>query len=306
MRPRALSALSIFGILVAACSSLTESSDGMRPIVFVRIAHNPESNVSGAYALYQVRLDGQPPLLIDLPVVDPVHPAVSPDGTQLAFWSLGSGLTVLSLDDGTLRTIDPGAPFLGLDRMGWSPSADRLVLGVTTVSYGSSLLILSLGDGTSREIGPGFRSPSWAADGSILVASGPGTEPRGLYRLDPAGGAPEVVVLPDSAPITDASFSPDGSELVFVRGVPQSLIHVARADGSSAHAITRVDSVLQNRDRRPVWSRDGRWIAFEREATRCDSNHVCRIRYDICVMRSDGTQLRNLTSGTPGGREPTW
>lgn len=62
-------------------------------------------------------------------------------------------------------------------------------------------------------------------------------------------------------------------------------------------AITRLTSDPAT-DLRPVWSPDGRWIAFEsnREGS----------TFHIYVMRPDGSGLRALTGGDSDDRRPVW
>jgi TolB protein len=100
------------------------------------------------------------------------------------------------------------------------------------------------------------------------------------------------------------SWSPDGRKIVLVRGpckretAPCPLhsgIYVVNSDGSGPHRLTR-----RRRDwdyGSPVWSPDGRRIAFDAEP-----------RYDevIYVMNADGSKLRQLTPDAAFDSEPSW
>jgi TolB protein len=60
-----------------------------------------------------------------------------------------------------------------------------------------------------------------------------------------------------------------------------------KADGSSKQNISKGVT----RDSEPVWSPDGQWIAFTRTAIKpSDSEQM-----DIWIMKSDGTEQRQLT-----------
>lgn len=73
----------------------------------------------------------------------------------------------------------------------------------------------------------------------------------------------------------------------------QGRIWVLPAAGGKAVPITRV----MDEARYPVWSPDGRWIAFQYYA---DEN------WHIAIVHPDGTALRAVTAGPYDDREPSW
>jgi hypothetical protein len=78
---------------------------------------------------------------------------------------------------------------------------------------------------------------------------------------------------------TQASFSPDGSRIVFVSlisGVAQ--IYVANADGSGVRQLTTEGTNAQ-----PTWSPDGVKLLFN--SNRGDNANV----YELYIMSADGT-----------------
>ena len=109
-----------------------------------------------------------------------------------------------------------------------------------------------------------------------------------LSACSSEGGAPgdrSVVIVSDSLGNLPASAvpSPDGSRIVFPRTVAgKSSVFIAAADGSNpvqlSHGVWDVN---------PVWSPDGRWIAYHGEAP----------DFDVFLISVDGGEPRQLTSG---------
>lgn len=123
-----------------------------------------------------------------------------------------------------------------------------------------------------------------------------------LYSLDindPAAVA--LQVFPGKTAV-HAAPSPDGAHIAFVVHGKwdgtywQAMIYVADRDGRNAMRLT----YLPARNVEPVWSPDGRRIAF--------SSQPEGARSDIWVMDVDGANLVNLTADVPLGsmRSPTW
>jgi Tol biopolymer transport system component len=98
--------------------------------------------------------------------------------------------------------------------------------------------------------------------------------------------------LTDNATYSDSQpdWSPDGSRIVYssARGGNWEDIFVMRADGSGKKNLTRNPA----RDQHPVFSPDGRWVAFDSDR-------------NLWKMRIDGTRLTQLTSDDEN-LQPDW
>jgi TolB protein len=110
-----------------------------------------------------------------------------------------------------------------------------------------------------------------------------------------ADGSGSVVVTSG----TQASWSPDGTKLVFTRG---SRIAVIDADGTGLHRLTPRRTNVFAGD--PAWSPDGTKIAYR--FTDCSGNIGCA-GPDIYVMNADGSNPTRLTeTGGLQSTDPNW
>jgi len=109
-----------------------------------------------------------------------------------------------------------------------------------------------------------------------------------LFRIETTGDGIEQITK-GKLPATAPEFSPNGNRIVFTR--LGSGIFVMNLDGSGLRRLTS-----GKRDAYPVWSRDGKHIAFVRPY---------RAQWRLYTMSPSGSKLRRLPEGPPAGR-PTW
>ena len=135
------------------------------------------------------------------------------------------------------------------------------------------------------------RGPRPAAQtlvGSIAFSRG---APGGIYVMNPDGS--DLRRLTSDPGDDQAAWSPDGSEIAFVRSRQGNEdIYVMRSDGTGIRRLTN-DGASGS----PAWSPDGTRIAFARET----------LRYaDIFVMERDGTHVMRLTRDPRTEYTPSW
>jgi TolB protein len=131
---------------------------------------------------------------------------------------------------------------------------------------------------------PGASSGPWI----VFSAHPDGTQVQQLFRIQSTGeGLQQISTGP--RPATDPAFSADGARIVFVR--LGSGIFSMSLDGTNVKQLT-----ANPRDSFPVWSPNGRQIAFLRPY---------RKQWTVFVMSSSGAKQHRLPLAPPGGR-PAW
>jgi Tol biopolymer transport system component len=197
--------------------------------------------------------------------------ALSPDGTKAVFKSYDKGQNLAVYDVASQQTtlltnIDQKTTFV--DSPAWSHDGRRIAYGQCAVPFGSDCEVrVATLAGESQVI---FRSSSgspgpagWLPDGSAIVVTlvrpdntlSIGLVPTAVGALTPLrsiSGWPGYYPNP-------VSVSPDGRLIAFAEGALGTRdIHVIGSDGRTAHHVT--DHPAD--DHRPLWSPDGRHLAF--------------------------------------------
>lgn len=183
-------------------------------------------------------------------------------------------------------------------------SLDESVAAVTT--YG---LVMAVGEGDTQIIAShGALSQSanitvTAYFGGLLMFDvlEPLPSSRRLFRIDPrdTDAHPQPILAHPGA--WDADVSSAAQRIVFVCTTPGPAICSADIDGSDLRVLTDGDTSDEDQ---PVWSPDGRHIAFRRwphGATPGPFNPT-----DIWIMNADGSSQRNLTADAKVQRLPSW
>jgi Tol biopolymer transport system component len=219
--------------------------------------------------IYSARVDGAGFRDITRDPAADSNASLSPDGTQLAFWSDRSGESAVYLarPDGTqLRKVrgdlDTGGQAPG--PLSWSPDSSSLLVAVPRPHGGGSVrneldVIDARRARARRLISDGCFTPQWSRDGQLIACSQAGEvvvlDTHGARRLRCAGGEPMwssnglLAVANGGAFIYDAqgtrvahfaghprAWSPDGTLLAVERG---GSLKVVGADGSNPRTLVR-------------------------------------------------------------------
>ncbi len=122
-------------------------------------------------------------------------------------------------------------------------------------------------------------NPSWSPDGRMIAFSqyDPGTS---LQKYSLKSGRIESLLQEDDA-YYDVKLSPDGSKIVYGSGVRNHLWVRSLQDGSD-----RLITPEHERAFGPIWSPDGKWIAFNFQGT---------LSISIWIVSAEGGAARKLT-----------
>jgi TolB protein len=259
---------------------------------------------SGSVGLYVMDAEGGTPVDISPSLEHADSPTWSPDGTELAFGGCcdaGYDIYVVNADGTELRRVtderDNGVD--GAFMPAWSPDGAKIAYSVTRYDEGSQSethgISIMNADGSDSVFITWSSNvdevPVWSPDATkiaflrktldgyvdVFVASAVGEHT-----------APTTLSSPRVHATSLPNWAPDSQQVVFSaqRLDNDNLgIYVASAVGAGERLLLE-DAFAGD----PVWSPDGRWIAFVRD----DAGSGL---HAIWLTRTDGTGLTQLASG---------
>lgn len=265
------------------------------------------------------------------------EPAVSPDGSKIAFadrrsgdlgledWSFGgetldyvADIRVMNADGTGSTRILSGNSNNRYSAPSWSPDGERLIAAYNWTRGKSQTggIISFRPDGSDRKIIFRLKSGFYRKQSSRFwspspAVSRPSFSPDGKkilfvwlsdlhYTLD---GRLEVLDLASSRrkvigrDSTGGSWSPDGSRVVH-NGGGRGGLEITKADGSGSRPLLALDGLEVD----PEWSPDGLRIVFVSDRNMPENSSA----REIYSVRRDGSCLTWLTNGTPASSAPTW
>jgi Tol biopolymer transport system component len=278
-------------MLVLSPSSYADTNDR---IVFV-------SSRDGNDEIYIMNADGSNQINLTNSRWEDTDPAGSPDGTRIAFTSgrpstAALGLFVMNADGSQVKEVSQGGDTYF--NPAWSPDGTKLIyIKKAWEDEGPSgtflLDIESAAETLLSEFLHVDHKPVFSPNGMKIAFNSQRDGLLGLWVMD-VGGTNAVNLTPGVF-AGGASWSPDGSRIVFAREEEDGNIdtYVMNADGSNKINITNHPSF----DVSAVWSPTGDKIVFV--STRGGASQ-------LYLMNPDGTDLVQLTNSNSRNERPSW
>jgi Tol biopolymer transport system component len=257
------------------------SPDG-RTIAFLSVRHHNED-------IYVLDLGSGQAHRVTRDPADDREPAWSPDGRTIAFVSerihgpsgYSRDLYVINADGGGERRLTHDLQ--GAQYPAWSPDGRKVVFS----DFGNGIYVVNADGSGQRRLGPGGPEPQWSPDGRRIAYVDGSSGSFQLYVMNADGTAKHQLAQSGDY----LSWSPDGKKIAFMhdpnlrRSPPAKVspeIYVINADGTGLKRLTN------NRvwDQAPLWSPDGKMIAFFTIRNGDD---------EIYVMNADGSGQRNVS-----------
>jgi Tol biopolymer transport system component len=229
---------------------------------------------------------------------DEFDPAYSADGTMIAFASNATSdpargrIYLMDADGQNVTLVTRFERNQYVTSPTWSPDGTRIAFCMQTPAnrYAGSIFVVKV-DGTGRHNISGGHAdclPDWSPDGTRLVVDTRTDHGYKLLLMEPDGSHRRTLV--ERGWNVDASWSPDGTAIAFIREVhePRFSYDLFTIDVATRER-TNLTPTPQPAEWAPAWSPDGTAIAFERGPTIFDPADIFIIELGVGTTRVTDT-----------------
>jgi Tol biopolymer transport system component len=274
---------------------------------------NHKDFVSKDYNIYVMNPDGSGIVRLTKHLADDFEPALSPDGSKIAFMSTRDGnwdIYVMNARDGSglaRLTTSPAYDF----RPTWSPDGSKIAFVSNRDGNYEIYVMKAAGEATgsqnltnnaAKDLGP-----AWSPNGDkIAFESDRDADPE-IYVMNAKDGSGVDRLTTSPNTDIDPAWSPDGLKIAFssARNDDDFEIYVMDATYGDSLPIDRLthnaDDPDAVQDSGPTWSLNGSKIAFQRV-------HGGHPNVEIYAMNSAGDQygIHRLTTYSGADTNPSW
>jgi len=284
------------------CSMPAFSPDG-KMLAYVQECPPPTKDEDWHSDVWVVPVDGGTPIQVSDSPGWMKGPVWSPDSRMIAFDRFreagfeGNELFIVPLTEDYKPAASPTIIELPLPSFwsmiaGWSSSNE---IGIALRTTGrSAVYTVPVSGGIATQVAPtGASSAMWFPDGKRVLF-----QADGVFSIPAEGGVASLIPITGVEWTRGADVSYDGRRLILAavdKERSKEGLFTASVDGGEVELIQYVTSYYRGYGA-TSWSLDGKWIAVT------SWNHFGL--GDLCVIPSDGGELRQLVASTDSSRMP--